>query len=176
MNTLLTLILLSNIALLIVLVVFVCSISSKFSHYRREIQDFIQNARETYEDFIKNARETYEDYVTPQDGKPSKFEVQVSSIAQAIGRAAAMEIKTTLMGKASGAARAETAVQGALIEDLVEQQHPMLGGFMSLFPKAGKKIAQNPSLLNALMSFMSRGQQNLPPGGNHHSESPKFKL
>lgn len=122
-----------------------------------------------YRDFVA--------FVTPEaEDKASQFAEFVKSVSVMAGRAIAIEVKTTLMGKASAQSRAETAIESAVVQDAVTQANPLAGGLMSMFPTLGKKVSRNPALLQLAMQMLARS--NVSGGGNNHLEGTqaKFKL
>ena len=127
-------------------------------------------------------------FMTPEaENKPSPFAMLVDSVATMFGRSIVAQLKSTLMGVQSGAKRAETAIEGDIMEGVVQAQSPMLGGLLNSFSALKKTLRRNPQLADMAMQFMankmatngqSNQSQNVPTvsmGGNGHSQV-KFKL
>ena len=111
---------------------------------------------------------------SPGQDLPSPLAQTINLMAARAGQSIAMEVKTTLMGKSSGVARQEQALQGALFEDIANQQMPIAGALMQSFPKLGKLVSKNPQLLDIAMGLMA-SREGRSGNGNGH-DSPKFKL
>lgn len=115
-------------------------------------------------------------FIEHEEGKPSNFGILVDSIASSAGRALALEVKTTIMGKLSGISRGEKAVEGAIAQDSLP------GGIMSLIqsmPSLNKLVSKNPGLLtlaaNALSGLVARTHSGAPGNGSNDL-NPKFDL
>ena len=106
----------------------------------------------------------FDDFIRP--GKDGKSELAgfVGLISQQFGTAIAMEIKTTLMGKASGQARLESAVMGDIASDQLESQNPLIAGLLSSFPTLKKRLLKNPELLGMIASKLP-GMSGQPQNG-----------
>jgi len=111
---------------------------------------FLLKIRAFYHDFLQ--------FVTSQDDKtPSGLAKVVDTIATRVGHSIAIEAKTTLMGKASGQSRLDTAIAGDIAKDSLSSISPLIAGMMSLFPSLGKRIAKNPALADYVVSKMAAG-------------------
>lgn len=110
--------------------------------------------------------------LTPEaDGKQSPIAGIAAGLASLAGRAAAVEVKTTLMGHASAQSRQLSAIQGDIAEDVAAAQ-PGLPGLLSAFPSLGKRIRKNPGLLDLAAPLLSRwmasnAQPTTSANGNH---------
>jgi hypothetical protein len=131
---------------------------------------------------------TITQFITPEaENKPSPFALLIDSVASMFGRSIVAQLKSTLMGVQSGQKRAESAIEGDIMEGVVQSQSPMLGGLLNSFPALKKTLRRNPQLADMAMQFMankmatngtSNQSQNVPTvsmGGNGHSKV-KFKL
>jgi len=120
-------------------------------------------------------------FTTPQGkDEASPLSNFIEAAAARAGHSIALELKTTLMGKASGEARRGQAIESAALQDIAGQQSPLLGMAMQMFPNLGRKVARNPALLDQLLKMLPRMQGGMPgagPGpGNNHNEDTPLKL
>ena len=94
-------------------------------------------------------------FFTPPGGdEPSEFAEVVNTVGKALGRSAAMEAKTTMMGKASGEARLETAIQGDMLNDTINHKSPVLGALLESFPTLKKRASKNPAVIEYLLNHL----------------------
>jgi len=132
--------------------------------------------------YFQRLRRRFVAFVTAPDEKtPSEFAEIVGTIGHTLGHAAAVEIKTTIMGKISG----ESRLGEAIAKQVVQSSQPGLAGLVEAIPRnARRKNAGifeflvdrfGPALLPNLTGPPGGGQ-----GGNHTNDtsgaSPKFKL
>lgn len=112
---------------------------------------------------------------SPGPGIPSPLGVLVDSASRTAGRAIAMEVKTTLMGKSSAASRQESGIMEDIATDQLNQQMPLLGGLLEVMPSLKKRLIKNPGLLQSLGGILqSSGLGSVGSGsggGNHESSS-----
>jgi len=159
MNILLALILLTNAATLAVILVALVKI-------RRE------TAR-IYQDIIG--------FITPADDKTPSPAAQVADqFSSMLARALVAQAKATFMGKQSGDARAQAAIDGDIALDMAGQASPLIGGLLNSFPALKKSLKRNPALLDFALSKLAGGQGSAPaapaiPGSNGHHQTT-FKL
>ena len=122
---------------------------------------------------------------SPGPGLLSPLGVFIESASRTAGRAIAMEVKTTLMGKASVASRQESGIMEDIATDQINQQMPLLGGLLEVMPSLKKRMIKNPGLLQALGGILQSsglGSVGSGSGGNHQTQSsgsssaPKFNL
>lgn len=157
-NLLLTGVLLTNILLL-------CAIAAAWVRIRAVSREIVTN----FTQFVS----------APDEKTPSPLAQFTESVAHVIGHAAAVEIKTTIMGKNSGDARLEAAVEGQLAEAAAGKQNPLLAGLLGMLDRKTKsKVLKNPGLMEFLIEKVSSGafSGKPSPGGNGHSEPVRFKL
>ncbi len=121
----------------------------------------LYKVRKVYRDIVK--------FITPQaENQPSPIAQIAFSLMHEMGASAAMEIKTTLLGKSSGESRAEQAVMTEMVQGAVSSQSPMLGAALESFPKLRKMVGKHPELLFAVQSALSK----LGGGGGNGSANP----
>lgn len=130
---------------------------------------------------VRKVRRIYDslvDFMVPaEEGKPSQFAVLVEKISETFARSITMQIKAVLMGTRSGEVRAEKAVQGELAIDAAEQAGA--GGLLQAIPGLSRSLRKNPGLIDLALPFLQRALTS--HGNNGHSAagsagSPKFKL
>lgn len=114
----------------------------------------------------------YEIYglLSPIDEKtPSPFATFVDNAGHAAGHAMAMELKTTLMGKVSGDARLEQAINSDVAQDALSGANPLLGTLLDQFPSLKKRAFKNPGVVDYLLSKLAQspGGSNPPAMGDH---------
>jgi len=121
-------------------------------------------------------------FVTPlAENQESPLGLVMDDMAQKMGHATAMEVKTTFMGKESGLKRGEQAVAGDMAVDLVADQYPLLAGVLDGFPTLKKRLLKNPGLIGAALSVLG-GKNNGGPapvgggGGGSIDIQSAFKL
>jgi len=87
-------------------------------------------------------------FVVPIDAQtPTPLSIAVDGF---IGRLVE-RFKVTIMGVASGQARAEQAALAEATEAAVSDHSPLMGVVMSLFPKSRKLLLKNPALMATLL-------------------------
>lgn len=153
MNILLLLILISNVAL-VALIGLGALVGARWA---RQIHQFLTPAGE---------------------GQPSPAYHAIDAVAAILARAITAQVKTTLMGKSSGEARAEQAVMADIAEDTLDQKLPLAGAILNSFPRLRKSLRRNPALLDlALSQFSKMGTQSgVGNGSAPVGQSPRFKL
>ncbi len=80
------------------------------------------------------------------DGQLSELGEFTQAIGQAMGQSIVLSLKQTAYGQASGAARQEKAVDGAIVQDMIGLGNPVLGLLINQMPKLSKAINKNPEL------------------------------
>lgn len=147
MNILLTAILLTNILFLMVILAAFVWLRALYAHAEAVLRDFF----------------------VPEPETLSKAGVLWQSLSTTLGQQVAMQIKTTIMGMSSGAARAEKAVNESIVEDAANQANPLIGGLLSGFPSLKKKLAGNPSLAGFVLNQLANMKAKAPED-NHASQ------
>jgi len=126
----------------------------------------------------KQFSETITAFITAPDEKtPSPLAQFVENASHVAGRAVAMEVKTTLMGKASVAARQEQAIIGDVVSDTVQTQNPLIAGVLDSFPSLKKRLLKNPQLAmlaGEMLQKVNTSKQSVSVGSN--GDKPKFSL
>lgn len=79
-------------------------------------------------------------------GKPSHIYAVSEVIANQFCQAAMTSFKGTVAGKASGQARAEKGIEGAIVKDMITLADPRMGAVMSMMPSLEKWVNKNPQL------------------------------
>lgn len=128
---------------------------------------------------IASVYSQFRDFITPtKEGELSPAAQVGSALADMLARSLVAQIKSTFMGKQSGAVRAENAVAGDIAEDMVNQQLPLAGAVLDSFPTLKKTLRRNPALLDFALSKLSGmgGNGAVLAGKGNNSQSPKFKL
>jgi len=160
MNILLTAILLCNVVLLAVILVAGARIRREYRRISQEVNQFI----------------------LPVDEKTPSPAAQVADqISSMFARALVAQAKASFMGKQSGEARGQAAIEGDIALDMAGQASPLIGGLLNSFPALKKTLRRNPQLLDfALSKLAGSGQGSAPvtpaaPGSNGHHQTT-FKL
>jgi len=157
-NILLTAILLTNFAILVIILAVILKI--------RALSVRISSV---YHDLIS--------FITPDEaGKPSAMAVVASTYADMLSRSFVSQIKATFMGQASGKSRGEAAVDVGL----AEAQSPLLGMAISAIPSLGKTLKRNPALLDYAMNTLSHlgnaGKSQTGSSGSRNGASNQIKF
>lgn len=108
-------------------------------------------------------------FAAPGEGQPSVFACITAQIIDAFAVRVTAQIKTSLMGSASAAAREGREVLTAMTQDA----NPMLGGLADAFPALGKILRKRPETLAALSQALSR-VGGISPGGNGSGPSTSY--
>lgn len=120
---------------------------------------------------------TLYDFVMPQaEGKQSPLADALDAIAARFGRAVAMEVKTTLMGKASGMARQIDAAANEVAVEGAQAQFPAMANIFEAVPSLRKRAGKNAALLQLGLAALSKMGFNNPEPvgsaqGNGHTPS-----
>jgi len=150
MNTLLILILLITVLILAIIGITVLWIRSVYY----SMSDMIRN------------------FVMPDGEKPSPMAELVERVSHTAGHAIALEVKTTIMGKASGESRLESAIASDIAQDQISQGNPLIAGLLNSFPSVKKRFLKNPELIQAVLSKLQPHLPGIdtPPKNNNHDE------
>lgn len=103
-------------------------------------------------------------FTSEDENTPSSFAKLMQDLAKMIGQSAAMEVKTTLMGKASGEARLEQAIQADIANDTIQAQSPGIAALLDAYPSLKKRALKNPGLVQFLLSRL--GNTSVEMSGN----------
>lgn len=157
-NIFLALIFVSNLAFLFVL----AFLALKIRRFENELRKFFSPATNDKGENV-----------------PSAFAQTTDAISAVFSRSLVASLKATFMGKQSGAARGEQAIENAVLQDSIGQTNPLFG-LLTSFPAVQKALRKNPGLIDAAMQFMANRNQASQPGSNGHTElvsgQPRFKL
>lgn len=96
----------------------------------------------------------------------SEFWDTVDIISDKAGHKVATHLKAFFMGTQGGSARRERAVEGAIAEDVLAQQSPMLSAIAGSFPALSKLIKKNPALADLAQKALSQQGQPEQRGDN----------
>ena len=119
---------------------------------------------------IQNAENQFRTFVSPgPDNQPSPLSQFIALESKMLAQDFTNQIKTSMLGKASGAARQETAIAGDIVSDVLNETNPMLGMILDQFPTLKKRLAKNPQMAFGAMNLLSGLGKG--PGNNGHFES-----
>lgn len=123
-------------------------------------------------------QEQIETFLTPvEEGKPSPAAQVWEAAADMLSRAMMARLSTAIMTGSSALSRASKAVEGAVIEDVVAQQSPLLAGLLDQFPTLKKTLKRNPQLLDIGLQAMQRAMQSKAAAQtNGHKVEPQQEL
>ena len=113
---------------------------------------------------VNNAEQQFREFVSPgKDNQPSPLSQFISLESKMLAQDFTNQIKTSMLGKASGAARQENAIAGDIVSDVVNETNPMLGMILDQFPTLKKRIVKNPQMALGALSLL----QNAGKGSNN---------
>lgn len=92
----------------------------------------------------------------PNETTPSAFAGLVETIGHSLGHSAAVELKTTIMGKMSGQSRLETAIQGDMLQDQVGAVNPLMAAALEMFPSLKRRALKNPGIVDLILSRLPK--------------------
>ena len=132
--------------------------------------------------FILRVRAIYAqivEFISPEaDGKPSPLALVVDAISSSFSRSITAQIKTSLMGKASGDARAATAIEADIAQDMAVKSNPLIATLLNSFPSVRKTLRRNPELFDLAVNSIKRRNGSFPElgtkEGNHEQTSFGF--
>ena len=125
---------------------------------------------------------TITDFVSsPGPGVQSPLSQAIEAASKAAGHSIAMEVKTTLMGKASVVSKQESGIIEAIASDQMEAQQPLISGLLDTMPSLKKKLLKNPALLSSLAGLFqptTTGSHQTAGSGGHQStgSGPRFNF
>lgn len=100
--------------------------------------------------------------------KPSDFATLSDFLIDRNAEKIALLVKTSFLGKMSGEARAEKAVEKAIATDLINEKQPLIAMALKAFPTLAKLVDGNPGLAMAAMAKLSA--KKLEGNGSQGSE------
>jgi len=121
-------------------------------------------------------------FATPaREGETTPLAELVAQISGQFSDDIMSKAKHTFLGMQGGAARQSGAVEGAIAEDLVSIQSPVLGAIMQAFPALSKKIQRNPGLAPLALQYLAPmlkggGGSSGPGNGEKQLAEPNFNL
>lgn len=116
----------------------------------------------------------YQFVSAPDEKTPSKLAQTVEMMSHIAGHSIAMEVKTTLMGKESGASRQEGAIIGDIVQDQMANSNPVMGMILNSFPTLSKRVRKHPELaMIASQALSNIASKSAPNPGNGQV---RFKL
>jgi hypothetical protein len=119
---------------------------------------------------VNNAEQQFREFVSPgKDNQPSPLSQFIALESKMLAQDFTNQIKTSMLGKASGAARQENAIAGDIVSDVLNETNPMLGMILDQFPTLKKRIVKNPQMAFGAMNLLSGLGKG--PGNNGHFES-----
>lgn len=166
MNLLLAAILLVNVAVLTLLLLSFVKIKRVFGEFQAFIIKSDADIRGVFGEF--------QSFITPVDEKtPSGLAQFIQTMSDMIGRSIVALLKTTFMGKASGDARAEQAIDF----EIAQAASPLLSMAVKAVPALGKMLKRNPDLTDMVIrKFTNRAQAESVPGNGHSENTEVFKI
>lgn len=119
---------------------------------RREIKKVQNRVTDYYNWFI----------TAPNKETPSPFQATVTEVAKMASPVFTMQLKTSLMGKASAVSKAIDAIEGDIEDDGLAKANPMMAALMEFSPSLKKRVKKSPlakQLLSGidLSSFINPG-------------------
>ena len=113
---------------------------------------------------VNNAEQQFREFVSPgKDNQPSPLSQFISLESKMLAQDFTNQIKTSMLGKASGQARQENAIAGDIVSDVLNETNPMLGMILDQFPTLKKRVVKNPQMALGALSLL----QNAGKGGNN---------
>jgi hypothetical protein len=122
------------------------------------------------------------DFITPPgDNLPCPAAEILNSVSETMANHFMLKAKAALMGIASGNARGEAAVEGAVADDLLAASSPLAAGLLQSMPSLKKLVRKNPALLQfALSKFAGLGgsqpAQTVADAGHNGQKPFDFKI
>jgi hypothetical protein len=117
---------------------------------------------------INQIKGDFIDFVTAKDDKtPSQLAQFAEALSHTVGHAAAIEIKTTLMGHASVSSKQQSGIESDIATDVLASSNPIASMALSAFPTLAKRLTKNPALMELALTMLSKIQSQ----NNDHSTS-----
>lgn len=132
---------------------------------------FLFNIRRVYLDIV--------DFITPKgDNLPSPAAEMLNHVAENVAEILTIRIKTTFMGKQSGANRGEVGIEADIGEDMLAMANPALAGILNSFPALKKTLRRNPALLDLAISKLGAkfGAAGGPTAANNGHSQTEFDM
>lgn len=90
------------------------------------------------------------------NAEKTDFAQNLPTIGKLIGESLSMSVRNAFAGAASGPARLEKGLEGALTQDLLDQNNPLLAGILNAFPSVKKYILKNPAMVPQLLQLLGQ--------------------
>lgn len=124
---------------------------------------------------------TFREFVSaPAEGQPSPLAIFIDNVGQVLASQITVNLRTSLLGKASGVIRALDGAEADVTEDVLARANPWIAGLMALSPKLTRRLAKSPALAMALsrIQFPGTNGGGLPgePGRIVPGQQGDFKL
>ena len=95
-------------------------------------------------------------YFEAHGDQPSEFSKFLDIVVDRASAKMAQSLKMVFYGTQSGEAKNVKRLDGALVQDLMEAQSPMLATIAQSFPAVGKLIRKNPNLIPLLQGILAK--------------------
>lgn len=116
------------------------------------------------------ARESLCQFVTaPTDTEPSPLAQLADQLAVILGSRVAQSIEARLLAHKSHVARQANALAEDVVQDAADQANPALGAILGALPSVKRRVARNPSALEAIIPIVSKLLGGAPPGASAKS-------
>lgn len=116
----------------------------------------VYGARYAYK-VVRSGIERYNTYVSsPGDGLPSPLETTIENTGEVITQKLLSRVQAQAMATSSHISRQTNAMMQDIVQDEVDQANPVVGMLLNQYPSLRKRIAKNPSALQALMPLLDR--------------------
>jgi len=118
---------------------------------------------------VNNAEQQFREFVSPgKDNQPSPLSQFIALESKMLAQDFTNQIKTSMLGKASGAARQENAIAGDIVTDVLNETNPMLGMILDQFPTLKKRVVKNPQMALGALSLLQNAGKGSNNGNNGH--------
>jgi len=124
----------------------------------------MNNKLETFEEIAESVGGLFR-YEEDEEGKPL-IDARLSKMITVLGSSVSQSLKMSLLGSLSGPARLDKGLKGAMAQDIVEQQMPMVNLIGDIFGINTKKyIGKHPEAMIQLGKIAAPMLGNLNIGG-----------
>lgn len=104
----------------------------------------------------------------PGEGQVSPLGQFIQNVAVVVSSQLTMQIKTSLMGKASAASKAVDGIEQDIAGDVLASKSPLVAGVLDMFPSLRKRVLRSPI---AAMALQSLNLGSLVGGKNNGSQT-----
>lgn len=95
----------------------------------------------------------------------SELSLVVGEVGKVLGAQIAIQIQARLMQQAGVAKRMENQAAEGIVQDLVNEQNPLMGAVLSRFPSLRKMAAKHPDAALQILSVVQGALAGAQPGG-----------